>query len=189
MTPTALIAWVLSLLIYLDPKSAYREDFPRIAEAIAIESTASPVFEGRSGAWKTAALEVAIARYESNFQIDATGDCKPKDTTKFGTCKPGARGSSFGLYQISRSNFRTLEVTEEEMTTDPVLQTRASLRMVRNSLRICRARPLEERLAQYAAGGEGCSESLDATTKSRHRMLTGMMLFRSHPPPIRSEAP
>ena len=185
-------AWVSVLILSIEGASSPRRLPPEppdqkifgvVAEHIAKESTASPVFTGEHGAEQTAALLVALFHFESGNDPKAVGDCSPKETTKFGTCMPGARGHSFGLGQINDSNFKGLGIkSSEDFLGDVGLQVRTSLRMMKSSFAICRTRPLEERAAWYVEGSDGCPTSDRAAKLSRHRIGRGIALYKAHPP-------
>lgn len=174
---TTLTAWILNLILTLQPSAPWSETYGRTAEAIARVSEASPVFAGEDGPARTAAMLVALAWFESSFRPDAAGDCDRKQPN--GMCAPGGRPRSFCLFQIGESNFAALGVTREQVQTDVDVCADAAIRMVRISFQVCRARPLEDRLGHYASGGSSC----DGVAASRNRIRKGMWLFRSTPPP------
>ncbi|HEU4411837.1 MAG TPA: transglycosylase SLT domain-containing protein [Polyangiaceae bacterium] len=146
-------AWVLSLLLFLQPDAPWRASYDETARAIAeAAERAEPLFPGPDGRARTAALLVAVAYHESRFDPKAVGD----------------GGRSFGLFQLQRggaSNFT------------PQVAARRSLAMIRSSRNACRDRPENERLAAYASGR--CDRGLEA---SRARMRLGRSLFAGHPP-------
>ncbi len=147
-------AWILSLMLVLQPQAPWRATYEATAAAIAATvQREEPLFAGEQGRERTAALLVSLAWFESRFDAHALGD----------------HGRSHGLYQIQ----------EHGELADPADATRAALGMLRESFRVCRARPLEERLGWYAAGGPDCSRGL---RESRHRVARAMWLFRTHPP-------
>lgn len=180
LTMTVSTSWVLSLVVGLQPHAAWSNTYPRTAEAIARQATLHPVFQGSDGPERSAALLVAIARYESNFRIDAGGDCDLSDP-KTGLCAKGHEktASSLGLFQINKSNFVWLGVTREQMTTDPDVQAATALRVIQQSFKNCAGKPLIERLGWYHYGHEGCAESAEGRT----RMRLAIKLFSEHPPP------
>lgn len=149
-----MIAWVLALMALMQPRAPWRDSYAATAAAIAtIVEAERPMFEGPRGRERTAALLVSLAWFESTFQPDALGD----------------KGKAHGLYQVHGHG----------ELADPVEATRVALSLVRMSFVLCRARPIEERLAWYAQGGADCSApSADALTKSRHRVLKAMWLAR-----------
>ncbi|HEU4411694.1 MAG TPA: transglycosylase SLT domain-containing protein [Polyangiaceae bacterium] len=147
-------AWVLSLLLLLQPEAPWRASYPATARAIAEAAERSePLFPGSDGRTHTAALLVAVAYHESRFDPKAVGD----------------KGRSFGLFQLQRggaSNFT------------PAVAARRSLAFLRSSRNACRDRPEDERLAAYVSGR--CDRGLEA---SRARMRLGRSLVAGHPPP------
>jgi len=85
----------------------------------------------------TAALLVIMGYRESRFDRWAEGDA----------------GAAVGLFQVHRA-------WGDETA-------RGALRLLHESFRVCRERPLTERLGWYAAGGKGCDRRLEL---SRSRM-------------------
>jgi hypothetical protein len=169
-------SWVLAALRILAPASPFAETFDDTAVAIAAESNAAPLFAGPDGPKETAALVASLGWFESSLNPAAEGDCDR--TKKDGTCEAGSRPHSFCLLQIHESNHAGLGVTRAELLSDVRACVRAGLRMMRQSLALCRSRPLEERLRWYAAGGSTCSgDNEDAARKSRHRVLKGKWLL------------
>ncbi len=153
-------AWVLSLLIFLQPDAPWRASYEETARAIA-EATerAEPLVPGPDGRARTAALLVAVAYHESRFDPKAVGD----------------GGRSFGLFQHQRggtSNFA------------PAVAAPRALETMRASLNACRARPADERLAAYASGR--CDKGLAA---SRARLSLGRALVARQPPPAPAPSP
>ncbi|MCU0686684.1 MAG: transglycosylase SLT domain-containing protein [Polyangiaceae bacterium] len=148
-------AWVLSLLIFLQPDAPWRASYEEeTARAIATAAEhAEPLFPGPDGRARAAALLVAVAYHESRFDPNAVGD----------------GGRSFGLFQHQRGGASNFAAT--------VAAPRA-LETMRGSMNACRARPAEERLAAYASGR--CDRGLAA---SRARLSLGRALLAGHPPP------
>lgn len=155
----SLKAWVLSLMIASQPSAPWRATYPDTAAAIADASEEAPVFAGAHGRERSAALLVSLAWFESRFDPHASGD----------------HGESLGLFQINRHNFT---VPAEIAMQDPYIAAREALRLVRESFRVCRGKPLDEQLGWYAAGGVGCDRALD---KSRHRVRRAVWLERRFP--------
>lgn len=159
--------WVFALMLKGQPqKTPWMDTYRSSAEAIAEAAAANPLFEGSDGDAKTAAVMVGVAIPESALRPDAVGD----------------QGTSYCLFQVNRSNFRGLGVTEEQMRTDVRVCASAGLRMMHMSFRVCRHQPLKYRLSWYAAGRDGCAPN----SASERRVGLGMRLFEQVPPP-RSE--
>ncbi len=153
-------AWVLSLLLLLQPDAPWRASYEETARAIATAAElAEPLFPGPDGRARTAALLVAVAYHESRFDPNAVGD----------------GGRSFGLFQHQRggtSNFA------------PAVAAPRALETMRGSMNVCRARPADERLAAYASGR--CDRGLAA---SRARLALSRALLAGHPPPTPAPSP
>lgn len=173
-------AYVLALMLHPlpmfgEPPESVRATYERTAEAIAELSEERPLFAGEDGPARTAAVVVAVGRFESGLRPDAEGDCDRRNGT---AC---VRPRSFCLLQINETNFAGLRTTRKEIQEDIRACVRAGLAMMRESFRICRAVPIEEKLAWYAAGSGRCGATEDAKKKSRHRMIAARLLFDAVP--------
>jgi len=155
----ALTAWILGLMVAMQPQAPWRSTYEATAHAIAdAVAGAEPLFAGDRGRERTAALLVSLGWFESTFDPHALGD----------------HGRAHGLFQVHGHG----------ELADPDEAVGLALELVRTSMRACRNRPLEERLAWYAGGGYDCSApSADALKKSRHRVLKAMWLAKHVPPP------
>lgn len=174
-------SYVLALILAAQAKTPRLPAFDVVAENVAKESNARPLFKGELGAHETAATLVGLFRFESGNDPSAVGDCAPKDTTTHGTCVPGAKGSSFGLGQVNKTNFAWLGIgSAEAYLSDVGQQVRTVLTMLHRSFTICRARPVDERASWYVRGGDGCPETEEAKRLSRHRLTFGRSLFEKH---------
>lgn len=180
-TATVSPAWVLTLMTKSEPlPPKWRPTFEASSVVIAGMSDELPVYAGVDGPSKTAALLVSLGWFESHFQPDATGDCDKTDPTT-GMCVPGSIPHSFCMFQVNETNFAGLGVTRDEIMTDFKTCARSALRMIRQSFTVCAAKPHEDRLDHYAAGGAGCKTPL--REKGRHRIRKGDWLFGAIPPP------
>lgn len=139
--------WILVLMTQLEPKTPWVDTYPKTAAAIAEAAKRDPLFAGDEGITRTAVTLVSLAWFESKFQPDAMGD----------------KGKSCGAFQIQPST----SGLSCDVLRDPDLAAPEAIRLMRQSFRICRARPLEERLAWYAGGSASCDRGL---RHSRHRM-------------------
>jgi soluble lytic murein transglycosylase-like protein len=160
------IAWILKLMV-LAMVPGYVPN-PRVAEAVDAVAHARPLFSGEDGVTRTAALLVAIAAREGHFDPAA----KSED----------AYGEASGLAQIHQSNLkrpmlRELGVTPENIL-DPTMNLTAAAALLEESLRVCRGRPREERLALYA-GGRGHCDIPEAVGDSKNRIALADYLLRS----------
>jgi hypothetical protein len=158
--------WILSLMHLLVPQHApYADTFPATAAAIDKVAHEEPLYDDDDGVVRTAVELVSLAFHESRFDPRAVA----KD------------GSSFGLTQIDTSNLATLGLTRKEELFDIETNLRAALKLMRISHRICRGRPPEDGLANYASGGGTCSIP-QGLIESRRRMRLAAALLRKHPP-------
>ncbi len=128
-------AWVLSLIVAIaSPGAPWADTYVDTAFAIADAAEEHPLFAGHDGAERTAALLVALAKFESDFDPAAVGD----------------HGASLGLFQVNRLHAPRRDL----LRSGPA--ARVATGLLGASLRVCRGRPPEEALAWYAAGGAGC---------------------------------
>lgn len=151
------VAWVVGLMVALEPSAPWRGTYEKTAEAIARVSESEPLFEDK-GEERTAALLVAIAWYESRLKPNAKS----------------ANGQWYCLYQIDKLHLPD----PEKALHDPEVCTRAAVKILRASLAMCKKRPLEERLAAFMSGA--CDKGLP---DSRYRMFLANKLLKQHPMP------
>src|SRR4029078_2466352 len=64
------VAWVVGLMVALEPSAPWRGTYEKTAEAIARVSESDPLFEDK-GEERTAAMLVALAWYDSRFKSNA----------------------------------------------------------------------------------------------------------------------
>ncbi len=166
-------SWVLALMMAAQSTHPYRSTYERTAEAIARAAVATPLFTGAHGAERTAALLVSVGKYESAFDPTAIGD----------------HGQSHCLLQVGQSNFGFLSVTRAEIHQSIEVCIDSGIRMMQASFRACRGRPVEERLAHYAEGGEQCPDPSSAGARaSRHRFALANWLLLNRPAPADDQA-
>lgn len=169
-------ACVAAQLLALEPNAPWKDTYESTAAAIVRAAHESPLFAGPTGVAKTIEVIVATAHFESAGNPRAEGDhlCRP------GEVRPKCTGEaqSLCLLQVGRSNLKGLGTTAQEILNDVDVCVDKGLRLMHVSFAICRARPLEDRLANYAAGGSGCGGPKgEGILKSRHRMLKATRLF------------
>jgi hypothetical protein len=157
--------WILSLMHLLVPQAPYADTFPATAAAIDKVAHEAPLYDDDDGIVRTAAELVALAYHESRFDPRAVAKDK----------------SSLGLTQIDVSNLTNLGLAKKEELFDAETNLRAALKLMRISHRICRRRPPEDGLANYASGGGTCTVP-EGLIASRRRMKLAMDLLRKHPP-------
>lgn len=152
-----LAATVYAWMQALTSAAPWADTYGSTAAAIAEAATAHPLWPGEDGPRRTAALLVAVAKFESEMDPNAVGDA----------------GQSRGMYQIDTSHAPAAELT------DPRAASEVAIRLLRDSMWICRTRPEAERLAWFAHGGVGCPSDERSGRLSRHRwglaekLLTG----------------
>jgi Transglycosylase SLT domain len=152
-------SWVMGLLAALEPSAPWSNTYEKTAEAIARVSESEPLFAvDDNGEERTASLLVAIAWYESRLN-------------------PAARsknGPWYCLYQLDKSYLPDAQ----KSLSDQEMCTRAAVKILRKSLAMCKARPLDERLAAFMSGQ--CDRG---GVQSRHRMFLAKKLLKEHPTP------
>lgn len=164
-------AWLLALMLVVAPpgRTPSRETaeagairYAAIAEAVAaVVAEEPPLFGGRLGRERTAALLVAIAVHESGLRLDVDN----------GTTR--GEGRDVCLLQIrARSREEADEIAHDRRAC-----LRLGLSFARRSMIACAASPLNERLGAYASGS--CSRGL---LESRAMMQSARRLFARHPP-------
>jgi hypothetical protein len=158
--------WILSLMHLLVPQApAYADTFPATAAAIDKVAHEDPLYDDDDGVVRTAVELVSLAFHESRFDPKAIAKDK----------------SSLGLTQIDVSNLASLGLARKEELYDPETNLRAALKLMRISHRLCRHRPPEDSLANYASGGGTCSVP-EGLVASRRRMKLAAALLRKYPP-------
>lgn len=151
------VAWVVGLLVALEPNAPWRGSYEKTAEAIARVSESEPLFEDK-GEERTAALLVAVAWYESRLKPNAKS----------------ANGQWYCLYQIDKRHLPD----PQKALDDPEVCTRAAVKILKASLEMCKKRPVEERLAAFMSGS--CAKGLP---DSRYRSFLAKKLLKEHPMP------
>lgn len=150
-----MLEWVIGLMLQLQPNSPWIDTYFDTAIAITEAAEQSPLFRGDDGAKQTAAILVSLSWFESRFQPDAVGD----------------NGSSCGAFQIQPRTSTRYTCAELQ---DPAYAAGEAIRLIRQSFRVCAARPLPERLAWFAGGGS-CVRGI---RESKHRMALAKRLAK-----------
>ncbi len=160
-------AWILSLMQLLVPHAPYADTFPATAAAIERVAHESPLYDDddADAIVKTVTELVSLTFHESRF------DPRAVDKTK----------QSFGLAQIDVSNLTNLGLTSKEELFDAETNLSAAIALMKISHRLCRARPREDALANYASGGGTCAVP-EGLVASRRRMKLAAALLAKHPP-------
>jgi hypothetical protein len=154
--------WILALFALCAPPDASRGDFPEIARAFDVAAHEAPLYATDDGVERTVRELVALATRESHLRPDAMG--------------ADWAGFSFGLFQIHETNFPRLGITWHEAIS-PLASARIALKLLAESHRVCRARPLAEQLGHYASGGPTCDVP-EGLAASRNRMALAERLAR-----------
>ena len=149
------VAWVVGLMVALEPSAPWRPTYGKTAEAIARVAESEPLFDDH-GEERTAALLVSIAWYESRL-------------------KPNAKSSNGLWYCLFQIDKRQLADPDKALA-DPEVCTRAAIKIIRTSLQKCASRPTDERLAMFMSGT--CDKGL---ADSRYRSFLATKLLKEHP--------
>lgn len=181
---TKLAAWILAAMLSAEPRSPYRSTFESSAETMAKVATDSPLFGGADGPKKTASWFVSVMWFESRFDPKAKGDCSKRD--KSGVCV--SQPQSLCGFQVGISNVAFLGVKEQELLDNFETCTRSARKLMKVSIQICRTRPMDDWLGQYAAGGVECGRlqqdgSRAGLRESGHRVRKATWLFANVPEP------
>lgn len=147
-----MVAWLLAIMIALQPVAPWRDTYEKSAMAIAQAAVEQSVKGDDNGSY-TAVILVSLAWWESRFNPEAHN---AKD--------PG--GGSFGLFQASRVAIPNI-----------FAQARQAAAKVNQSFIGCSKLPLDKRLSHYTTGGPVCFP----TRESTHRMNFAMKLLKEHP--------
>lgn len=126
-----------------------------LAEPISIAANANPVEEGAE--ILSASMLVAIAWHESRLNAKAIGD----------------HGRSFGLFQVQAAVWKV----EKEILFIPSKAAPVAMGLLKRSYQICIRRPWDERIAWYAASGNGCPTHPKIVEQSKERMRTASKVF------------
>jgi hypothetical protein len=185
MSHSALVAWALAAMIAKQPKeiTPWADTYQDTADAFVTIAEESPLHKVENdGVRHTVADFIAVAWFESRFDPQARGDCTKK--TAAGQCADLATAQSVCLFQVGKSNLTALKTSAEELLGSVWLCTRAARRLMQISASICRGRPRDEWLGQYASGGGECGKLMPngdraGLRESRHRVATADWLFRS----------
>jgi hypothetical protein len=186
--------WILSLLVATgDPGAPWKDTYDTTAMAFAEGAQVSPLFctkqpDGECVAQpedvrKTGALYVSTSWFESRHNPKAEGDgtclewSESADKAGKARCLRRGPAHSFCLGQINDSNFPGLGITKEAILGDVRVCVKAMNTLMRKSLKVCAAEPIEFGLSWYAAGGDGCRPNKE----SQHRVNKAKWLFSNKP--------
>lgn len=156
--------WILLVLQSIQPHAPQASRYEEIAHAIDDVAHVAPVYDSNDKYERTAAELIAVVRFESSFDPDAVGD----------------HGQSIGLGQIGVSNLHRLGLSKSDLF-DVRKNLLATAKMLRESHRVCRGRPIEEQLAAYATGRGLCDVS-EGRSDSIHRMQYARWILRTYRP-------
>ena len=185
-----LAGWALATMWKLVPTAVpWSKTFPEsaivLADAALETADKHPLsrsYTRRENAKRILSLLLAVGMFESTLRPDAEGDCFKKTGERTvsvsGRCKDGSEARSFCMFQIGQSNFAALGVTKSEIQSDLRVCANAALTMMRASFAICRSRPFDEALSNYAYGKGRCGGPKgEGVLESRHRVAKAKYLF------------
>jgi hypothetical protein len=175
MIREALIKWAVAAMTAIQPVAVtpWADTYEASATTIVKVAEEMPVWPGADSTQRTVATLISLGWFEGRLKQDAKGDCLNK--TKDGKqCDPvNPQFQSFCMFQIGKSNFKGLDVTEERILADFELCTRTAVRMIMLSKNVCKGRPDTELLGNYASGKGVCG----GLTESKHRMTKAKWVF------------
>lgn len=183
----ALTAWILALMISLQPAAPWKDTYPHTAEVFAKVAIDAPLFKGIEGPRRTAAEFLSVSWFEGRFnpKAEGDGDCDKWSDVAKTTCTHWINYRSFCTFQISSGNFEWLHVSKKDILGDIEICTRAARRMMKASHDLCQSekRAQIDWLGWYAVGGRNCTVS----KKGQHRMEKARWLFEHNPLPSPEE--
>jgi hypothetical protein len=190
-----LAAWILRMMLILQPASVtpWADSYGTTAAVFADVAIHAPLFPGKDGIERTAALFTSVAWYEGRFDPQAKGDGKcleyvPVTEAELKIAINGPPGTpmrpkmkclkkgppqSVCMFQIGISNLAGLRTTQEELLSDTTKCTLAARTMMQTSFGVCHGLPISDLLGHYASGGNTCG----GIRESRHRMNTAQWVF------------
>lgn len=160
-------AWVMSLMVMLQPSAPWRDTYDRTAYAIEDAARVAPLpgeADREARVVETVAELVAVTYFESHFDPIAVGD----------------HGQSLGLAQIGVSNLTALGLNRSQLL-EPEWNLYAAAEFLKQSHRTCRGRPPDEQLAAYATG-RGLCRVPEGVRASKNRIRKARALLLARPP-------
>lgn len=175
MIHEALVKWALTAMLAIQPAQVtpWADTYQDTAEVFAKVAEESPLFKGSDGVQQTVSWFISTAWFEGRFDPHAKGDGQCIEKSEDGKCLKKGPPQSFCMFQIGKSNFDYLKVTEEELLGSTELCTRTALKMMKISMGVCKGHPMDEWLGHYASGGTECL----GLTESRHRVNKAKWVF------------
>jgi hypothetical protein len=161
MTVDALAAWMLAIMLVTVPPGKSREPkearetekegkarYAAIADALAevvLDADESSLFDGKKGRLKTAALMLAISRYESSWRRDVDLGIGPRAR--------GGGGRYWCLMQIAVPKGKTPEGwTGEDLVESRDRCFRRALHILQRGKRVCKKHGGTSFVNHYASG-------------------------------------
>lgn len=184
MQSANLISWAIRAMEAFSATVPWAHTYPASAATMVKVAEADPLFPAdKDGVRKTVALYISIGIFEGGLKPNAEGDCTNANgkavPSVAGVCPTGSKPHSFCEFQIGESNFKSLEITKEQIQSDFEVCTRAMHKLVKVSFNVCRSKASnDDRLAQYAHGGETCGGPKgEGLLESAHRMKKAHWIF------------
>lgn len=176
------------------------------AMKVAFEPSETPLFPDKNGRTRTALLMIAIAKWESGYikRIDDGICLKGECDGGLAACimqvhtngslvldspfHPGEYSFAFQRTKEWREEHKAEILNKDSLIKDRKMCFRAALHMLRESFRICKYMPVEDRMGIYT--GEGCKFEDGKpipNPKSRTRVMTAVTFFGRHAPVFTDE--
>ena len=184
MIREALIKWAVSAMLVAQPAKVtpWADTYQSTAEVFATVAADSPLFGGDDGVQRTMSWFISTAWFEGRFDPKAKGDGGCLKMGPDNKCLVKGPPQSFCMFQIGKSNFDHLKTNEEEILRSVETCTRSAVTMMKASIKLCRNRPQDEWLSQYASGGGECGREMPdgkraGLRESQHRVNKAKWLF------------
>jgi hypothetical protein len=181
-----IIDWALAFMLAIAPPGPWRgepreetvaryADIAADAVAVAYDPDNLPLYSGKTGRARTAALLLSVAFHESSFRKDVDLGIGPNAR--------GDSGLSWCLMQIKVAGGRTIEgFAGPDLVQDRKKCFTTGLAAMRRSFLACRANPATEWLSAYTSGS--CSRGAE---QSRRRIESLTTWLSRHPVPERQD--
>ena len=152
MTVDAMATWLLGAMVSWSPPQNHHKEgadaalarygaIARDLASVALEAEQAPLFDGPTGRAQTALLLAAVASLESDFRREV-------DTGKL----RGDNGRSWCILQVQVYGKTPEQWTGQDLVDDRKRCLKSGLRVMRESFRLCKALPVEDRLSGYTSG-------------------------------------
>jgi len=175
MIREALIKWAVAAMTTMQPVAVtpWASTYQDSATTMVTVAEETPLWPGPDATQRTVATLISLGWYEGRFDQKAKGDGVCLKMGPNNKCLEKGPPQSFCMFQVGRSNFKFLGVTEETILGDFERCTRSAVKLIQISKNVCKGRPDFELLGHYASGGDTCGGIREST----HRMNKAKWVF------------